>query len=170
MQTYSALQLRCACSCCYISNGNTLCRLQVVLQHTASQKADLLFLRRRFFGKIKQLASQRSSLMQRMSNIEAEHLRDGERHEKLAELSAQLKQNGQEDYRTHIHFTAVMYEGVSALCCHTFKCTSSAVFWCDLQGLLLHTFSFALQTTACISWWVISLHALAVYPHTVLHT
>lgn len=99
------------------SQGTIVCILhvQAVLQYTSSQKADLLFLRRLFFGKVGQLARQRKDILQRMSNIEAEQMRDGERHEKLNELSAELRENGREDYRTHVQFTAVMHEGVRPL-------------------------------------------------------
>lgn len=90
--------------------------VQAVLQHTASQKADLLFLRRLFFGKIGQLARQRRDILQCMSNLESEPRGTGKRHDTLNELTMQLQENGREDYRTHVQLTGAMHEGVSHLC------------------------------------------------------
>lgn len=113
--------------------SQTIRHLQAVLQHTANQKADLLFLRRCFFGKMGQLAHQRKDILLRMANIDAEQLRDGQRHEKLGELSTQLRENGREDYRCHIQLTAIMYEGVSLLllCCRFLE-SAVAQFMCVL--------------------------------------
>ena len=92
--------------------------MQAVLQFTASQKDDLSHLRRIFHGKLGQLARQRTDILQRMSNSELslrniEDIRDGGRHTQLEELAVQLRQNGMEDYRTHVQCTAIMYDGVS---------------------------------------------------------
>ena len=96
-----------------------------MLQHTASQKEDLLFLRRAFFGKLVQLARQRRDILQRMSSSELTSLRDGERRALLPKLSSQLKQNGLEDYRTHIQYTEIMFDGVCLDCC-TVQCHEKA--------------------------------------------
>lgn len=48
-----------------------------------------------------------------MSSDELAVLRDGERHTLLEQVSSQLRQNGMEDYRTHVQYTEVMYDGVS---------------------------------------------------------
>ena len=72
-----------------------------------------------------------------MSNSELslrniEDLRDGDRHTQLEELAVQLRQNGMEDYRTHVQCTAIMYDGVSiyiSLCLSIIAIVQVSALW-----------------------------------------
>ena len=99
--------------------------VQAALQLTASQKDDLMHLRRLFYGKVAQIARQRRDILKRMASSELDLMRKNNKNLELEELTTQLRQNGMEDYRTHIQCTAVMYDGVRLLPCSS--CTSCMI-------------------------------------------
>ena len=90
--------------------------VQAALQLTASQREDLLHLRRAYFGKVGQLARRRQAILEHMADSELDLPSNSSRHRQLEELAEQLRHCGMEQYRTHIQLHAIMYEGVSPLC------------------------------------------------------
>lgn len=82
------------------------------MQHSDPQIQDLLYLRQLFYGKLGQLARERTALLSHMTcyKIDESHISD--KVTQLTHWSEQLRENAAEEHQSYKQFSSAFYRGV----------------------------------------------------------
>ncbi len=94
----------CAATFCVVT--------QATMQHSDPQIQDLLYLRQLFYGKLGQLARERTALLSHMTcyKIDESHISD--KVTQLTHWSEQLRENAAEEHQSYKQFSSAFYRGV----------------------------------------------------------
>jgi len=86
--------------------------MQATMQHSDPQIQDLLYLRQLFYGKLGQLARERTALLSNMTcyKIDESHISD--KVAQLTQWSEQLRENAAEEHQIYKRFSSAFYRGV----------------------------------------------------------
>jgi len=86
--------------------------MQATMQHSDPQIQDLFYLRQLFYGKLGQLARERTSLLSNMTcyKIDDSHISD--KVAQLTQWSEQLRENAAEEHQSYKQFSSAFYRGV----------------------------------------------------------
>ncbi len=94
----------CAATFCVVT--------QATMQHSEPQIQDLLYLRQLFYGKLGQLARQRSALLSHMTCYKIDESHVSDKVTQLTHWSEQLRENAAEEHQSYKQFSSAFYRGV----------------------------------------------------------
>ena len=82
------------------------------MQHSDPQIQDLLYLRQLFYGKLGQLARERTALLSHMTCYKIDESHVSDKVIQLTQWSEQLRENAAEEHQSYKQFSSAFYRGV----------------------------------------------------------
>jgi len=86
--------------------------MQATMQHSDPQIQDLLYLRQLFYGKLGQLARERTALLSHMTCYKIDESHVSDKVTQLTQWSEQLRENAAEEHQSYKQFSSAFYRGV----------------------------------------------------------
>ncbi|DBA95502.1 TPA: hypothetical protein ACH3X3_013360 [Trebouxia sp. C0006] len=88
------------------------CAIMATMQHSDPQIQDLLYLRQLFYGKLGQLARERTALLSHMTCYKIDESHVSDKVTQLTQWSEQLRENAAEEHQSYKQFSSAFYRGI----------------------------------------------------------